>query len=184
MKLNLLNSYPKFKVTKDAQGLPVLDKETGKEKGKLVKLFRYALLEATPAEIALYKKFKTQDGKNYYRESTELIGGKKRPLWHGEHIGREVTLRSYVRADGKVGFSADTTEVDELMAMAEKYPDMAESLHAKVVNLQLSGKRITLDDENQDDEEQEETTLAEETVDEIETVDETNDDDNTEESGE
>jgi hypothetical protein len=163
MKLHLLNSYPKFKVTKDAQGEPVLDKETGKAKGQLVKMFRYALLEATPAELALYKKFKTQDGKNYYRESTELIEGKKRPLWHGEHIGREVTLRSYVRTDGKIGFSADTTEVDELMAMAAKFPDMADTLHAKVVNLQLSGKRIILDDENQDDEEQEETTLAAET---------------------
>ena len=173
MKLHLLNSYPKFKVTKDAQGLPVLDKETGKEKGQLVKLFRYALLEATPAELALYKKFKTQDGKNYYRESTELIEGKKRPLWHGEHLGREVTLRSYMRSDGKIGFSADTTEVDELMALAAKFPDMADTLHAKVVNLQLSGKRIILDDENQDDEEQEETSLSAETTAE----------ENTEESG-
>jgi hypothetical protein len=173
MKLHLLNSYPKFKVTTDAQGEPVLDPQTGKAKGKLVKRFRYALLDATPAEVALYKKFKTQDGKNYYRESKEIIEGKKRPLWHGEHIGREVTLRSYVRTDGKIGFSADTTEVDELMAMAEKFPDMADTLHAKVVNLQLTGKRIILDDENQDDEEQEETTLA----------DETSGDDNTDESG-
>ena len=171
MKLNLINSYPKFRVTKDAQGLPVLDKETGKEKGQLVKMFRYALLDATPAEIALYKKFKTQDGANYYRESTEIINGKKRPLWHGEYLGKEVTLRSYVRTDGKIGFSADTTEVDELMALAAKFPDMADTLHAKVVNLQLSGKRIILDETNQDDEEQEETTLAGETA-EVENTEE------------
>ena len=164
MKLRLLNSYPKFRVTKDAQGLPVLDKETGKEKGQLVKMFRYALFDATPAELSQYKKFKTQDGANYYRE--EKVNGKTRPLWHGEYLGREVTLRSYTRNDGKIGFSADTTEVDELMALATKFPDMADTLNAKIVNLQLSGARIILDAENQDDEEQEETSLSDETTEE------------------
>ena len=156
----MLNSYPKFRELKDAQGNVVLDKETQKVKGNLVKLFRYALCDATPQELALYKKFKTQDGKNYYRE--EKIGNKTYPLWHGDYLGREVTLRCYTRQDGKLGFSADTTEVDELVALGQRFPDMQETLNAKIINLQLSGKRIILDETNQDDEEVEEVALSEE----------------------
>lgn len=160
MKLRMLNSYPKFRELKDAQGNVVLDKETQKAKGNLVTLFRYAVCDATPQELALYKKFKTQDGKNYYRE--EKIGNKSYPLWHGDYLGREVTLRGYTRQDGKLGFSADTTEVDELVALGKRFPDMQETLNAKIVNLQLSGKRIILDENNQDDEEVEEVALSEE----------------------
>ena len=102
MKLRMLNSYLKFRELKDAQGNVILDKETQKVKGNLVTLWRYAVCDATPQELALYKKFKTQDGKNYYRE--EKIGNKTYPLWHGDYLGREVTLRSYTRQDGKLGF--------------------------------------------------------------------------------
>jgi hypothetical protein len=157
MKLRLINSYNKRRSVKDPlTGKPVIDPLTGKEKKEdhITKMYRYAVAEATPEEAIMYKKFKLQDGP-YYKE--ELIEGKKRAVWHGEFIGKEIVVNGYKREDGRIGFSADTTESDVLLEMARKYPGMAATFEAQAAALALSGRKWNLEDKETDSEEDETT---------------------------
>jgi hypothetical protein len=54
-------------------------------------------------------------------------------------------LNHYVREDGKIGFSVDSTEVDTLQAMAEKFPHLAQTLATQIAALMMSGSILQLD---------------------------------------
>lgn len=150
MKVQLINSYKKLSgVTEN--GLPVLDAQ-GNQVKRVKTMFRYGIVGATPAELSAYKRFKSQDGTNYYREENRI------PLFHStEFLGREASLTQYTREDGRIGFSVNTTEVDTLQAMAQKYPEMAGTFAAQISAIMLSGTTLNLDKiaADQDPEEEE-----------------------------
>lgn len=78
----------------------------------------YALVGATPEELTKCKTMQTQDGNNYYREE------KGYPiLWLNENIGNEADVEFYVNKEGRIGLSADKTDIIELRAQIEKYAD-------------------------------------------------------------
>jgi hypothetical protein len=136
-KLKLINTYKKLSNVVDASGMPVV--ENGLPKRVLRTMYRYGIVSATPEELAMYKKFKNQEGTNYYREEKGV------PLYHSrEFLGNETTLQGYVREDGKVGFSVDSTEVDTLTAMAEKFPHLSAGIATQIAQLMLSGGRLQL----------------------------------------
>lgn len=137
-KLKIINTYKKLSTVVDANGLPVV--ENGLPKRTLRTMFRYGIVDATPQEIALYKRFKNQDGTNYYREEKGI------PLYHArEFLGNECKLTSYTREDGKIGFTVDSTEIDTLTSMAEKFPHLAAGISTQIAALMLSGSRLELD---------------------------------------
>lgn len=137
MKVQLINSYKKLSTVTDSNGLPVV--ENGVAKKVLRTMFRYGVVGATPEEIALYKRFKNQEGTNYYREENGV------PLFHSrEFIGNEAKLNHYVREDGKIGFSVNSTEVDALQAMAEKFPHLAVTLSTQIAALMMSGTLLDM----------------------------------------
>jgi hypothetical protein len=152
MKVQLINSYKNLSnVTEN--GLPVLD-SNGIQVKKLKTMFRYGLVGYTPAELGLYKRFRSQDGTNYYREDKGV------PLFHStEFLGNSAVLNSYSREDGRVGFAVNTTEIDALQAMAEKYPHLAVSLGNQIASLMLAGDTMKLEDVKVDEEEQVEDEL-------------------------
>lgn len=140
MRLVLINSYKKMST--------VTDSETGAETKKVRTNFRYGIKDCTPQELTLYKRFRNQDGTNYYREEKGV------PLFHSrEFLGDDCGIRGYVLEDGRIGFSVETTEVDRLKALAEQYPDMAPQLNRQISTIMLSGKRINLDDKADNDDE-------------------------------
>jgi hypothetical protein len=137
MKVQLINSYKKLSTVTDSNGLPVV--ENGAAKKVLRTMFRYGVIGATPEEITLYKRFKNQEGTNYYREENGV------PLFHSrEFIGNEAKLNHYVREDGKIGFSVNSTEVDALQAMAEKFPHLAQTLALQISAIMLSGSTLDM----------------------------------------
>jgi hypothetical protein len=137
MKVQLINSYKKLSTVTDSNGLPVV--ENGAAKKVLRTMFRYGVVGATPEEITLYKRFKNQEGTNYYREENGV------PLFHSrEFIGNEAKLNHYVREDGKIGFSVNSTEVDALQAMAEKFPHLAQTLALQISAIMLSGSTLDM----------------------------------------
>jgi hypothetical protein len=137
MKVQLINSYKKLSTVTDSNGLPVV--ENGAAKKVLRTMFRYGIVGATPEEITLYKRFKNQEGTNYYREENGV------PLFHSrEFIGNEAKLNHYVREDGKIGFSVNSTEVDALQAMAEKFPHLAQTLALQISAIMLSGNTLDM----------------------------------------
>jgi hypothetical protein len=138
MKVQLINSYKKLSTVTE-NGLPVLDAQ-GNQVKRLKTMFRYGLVGATPTELELYKRFRSQDGVNYYREENGVA------LFHSnEFIGNSATLNHYVKEDGKIGFSVNTTEIDTMQAMAEKYPHMAVTLGNQIAALMLAGNTLKLD---------------------------------------
>ena len=151
MKLRLIDTYKTRPIVKDPlTGKAMIDPLTGKEvRSATVKtMFRYGVLEATKEELLLYKKFKLQDG-NYYRE--EMLEGKKRPTWTGEYLGKEIEFRGYKREDGRIGFSANTVDTDELEALGNKYPAMKAQFDAQIAAMQLAGRRWNLEDKEADE---------------------------------
>lgn len=151
-KLKLINTYKKLSNVVDANGLPVV--ENGLPKRVLRTMYRYGIVGATPQELVMYKRFRNQDGTNYYREENGI------PLYHSrEFLGNEAELKSYTREDGKVGFSVDSTEVDTLTAMAEKFPHLAAGIATQIAQLMLSGGRLELNSSTKEEETVEEDEL-------------------------
>jgi len=151
MKLKLINGYEKARVIKNDLGLPVVDELTNKPVTQVVTMWRYGIVDATPKEIAMYKQFKRQDGKDYYNvlkdqdNNPRLVNGKEVPLYHtSTHMGKEKTLSYYVKEDGRIGFAADNTELLELKEMANKYPALAASLQMQMMTMETQGSRLIL----------------------------------------
>jgi hypothetical protein len=144
MKMQLIKSYKKPSTITDANGLPVLDTVTGRPLTKLRTMFRYAVVDATPKELAMYKRFRNQDGVDYYREA-KLKDGRTVPVYiSSEYHGNSVTIDAYDREDGRVGFSVDTTDTDIYASLAEQNPAQAAALQAVVVQMKLADKRAEL----------------------------------------
>lgn len=151
MKLKLINGYEKARIIKNDLGLPVVDELTNKPVTQVVTMWRYGVVDATPKEIAMYKQFKRQDGKDYYNvlkdqdNNPRLVNGKEVPLYHtSTHMGKEKTLSYYVKEDGRIGFAADNTELLELKEMANKYPALAASLQMQMMSMETQGSRLIL----------------------------------------
>lgn len=151
MKLKLINGYEKARILKNDLGLPVVDELTNRPVTQVVTMWRYGVIDATPKEIAMYKQFKRQDGKDYYTvlkdqdSNPKLVNGKEVPLYHtGTHMGKEKTLSYYVKEDGRIGFAADNTELLELKEMANKYPALAASLQMQMMTMETQGSRLIL----------------------------------------
>lgn len=144
MKLTLINSYPKVQTITDANGLPVLDEVTQRPLTRLKKMFRYAVTDATAAEKAMYKRFRNQDGVDYYREVT-LKTGEKVPVYVSSQFhGNTVEINGYTREDGRLGFTIDSTQTDIYESMAEQHPTQAAALQAIIVQMKLAGNRVEL----------------------------------------
>jgi hypothetical protein len=145
-KLQLIGNYKKRQVTKDANGLPVLNPVTNLPESKLMTMWRYGLVEATPQELADYKKFKNQDG-DYYREEAGV------PIYiTSDYQGKTCNVRSYTNDEGRIGFVLDTTEMDELSALAEKFPALAGGLQAQQMAMMQAGTRLKLKELSSTDE--------------------------------
>jgi hypothetical protein len=102
MKLRFLNSYRASEMTPE---------------GRITKTrFRYAVTQATEEERAMFKKWKTQDGEDYYREEKGL------PI-HVTSVfyANEITMRGYKREDNTVGFSIDDSNVDKITSMMSEF---------------------------------------------------------------
>jgi len=154
MKLTLINSYPKVQTITDANGLPVLDEVTQRPLTKLKKMFRYAVTGATASEKAMYKRFRNQDGVDYYRE-VALKSGEKVPVYISNQFhGNTVEINGYTREDGRLGFTIDSTQTDIYESMAEQHPTQAAALQAIIVQMKLAGNRAELqnDEDTIDDE--------------------------------
>ena len=175
MKLKLINGYEKARIIKNDLGLPVVDELTNKPVTQVVTMWRYGVVDATPKEIAMYKQFKRQDGKDYYNvlkdqdNNPRLVNGKEVPLYHtSTHMGKEKTLSYYVKEDGRIGFAADNTELLELKEMANKYPALAASLQMQMMSMETQGSRLILssnEDEIGDSQVEIEEEIEEETTD-------------------
>ena len=136
MKVQLINSYKKLSNVTDSNGLPVV--ENGAAKKVLRTMFRYGVIGATPEEITLYKRFKNQEGTNYYREEN----GK--PKWFDrEFYGFDCCeVKLFERADGTKGFKTVNTMVDAYAVLAEQTDDATEKarLLREANMIKLSGK--------------------------------------------
>lgn len=144
MKLQLINSYKKVSTITDSNGLPVIDEVTGRPLTKLRTMFRYAVTQATEAEKARYKRFRRQDGVDYYREAT-LVNGDTVPVYvSNDYHGNSVEINSYDREDGRIGFSIDTTLTDIYASLAEQNPTQAAMLQAQIIQMKLADSRVEL----------------------------------------
>lgn len=135
-KIQFINSYPKVTV-QTRNGVPVL------ENGQLVKtvktMFRYGVIDATPQELALYKRSKVTEGGDYYREENGV------PLWHSSDFkGFQCTIRSYEK-DGQIRFAVDSSMVDAYTAIAEKNPQLAGAMSDLIAGELLAGGRLDID---------------------------------------
>jgi hypothetical protein len=154
MKLTLIKSYQKVQTITDANGLPVLNELTQRPLTQLKKMFRYAVTEATASEKAMYKRFRNQDGIDYYREVV-LKSGEKVPVYVSSQFhGTTVQVDGYTREDGRLGFTVDSTQTDIYESMAEQHPTQAAALQAIIVQMKLAGNRVELqnDEDSIDDE--------------------------------
>lgn len=156
MKIQLIKSYPKRSTITDVNGLPVVDEVTQRPKTKLITMWRYAVIGATEQEKAMYKRFRRQDGQDYYKE-VRLKSGEMVPVYtSNDFMGKELPLEGYTREDGRIGFSVDTTEADIYTALAEKNPLLAATLASQLVGIMSAGTRVELANEEDDmDDEQE-----------------------------
>lgn len=146
-KMKLLKAYKRNVEVLDANGLPVKDALTGKPLRTTRNIFRYALVNLTPQELALFKRFKRQDGEDYYREE----GGY--PLhFTSEHFGREAEIEHYITEEGRVGWSVNQTETIELEDMAAKYPALQAMIAEQIMQKKLAGKVLKLNAVNADPE--------------------------------
>lgn len=140
-EIQFINSYPKVGV-QSKNGVPVM------ENGQLVKtvktMFRYGIVNATPQEIALYKKSKVTESGDYYREENGV------PLWHSSDFkGFKCTIRAYEK-DGQIRFAVDSSMVDAYTAIAEKTPALATAMAEMIAGELLAGGRLNLDNAKTD----------------------------------
>jgi len=140
MKLRIIDSYKKRVTLKSKAGLPLLD-ENGEPKTMLRTNYLYGVVGATPEEKALYKRFRMQDGGDYYREENGT------PLYYSmSFIGREANLSHYTGKDGRVGFKVQTLELDILDDMIAKTTDpmLRAGYEAKKAEMLLAGGVLVL----------------------------------------
>ncbi len=146
MKLKLINSYKKRVAVLDSNGLPIKD-SLGRPVFELNTLFRYGITGATAEELNKYRRFRNQDGTDYYREDSGV------PLYHSNtFLGNEANIRSYEREDGRVGFSVDDTQVDSLNALAKQLnnPELSATIATQIMNIRLNGSLLELKSEGDD----------------------------------
>jgi len=123
MKLKYVDYYEKG-VSRLVNGVPVV--VDGKVVRDVKPMYLYAVVDATPEEITLYKRFKRDnpDGKDYYRESVNGI-----PLWHSsEFEGFDADISSYKDKEGKVQFRINKALRGALQGMRKANPTLGDKI--------------------------------------------------------
>jgi len=123
MKLKYVDYYEKG-VSRLVNGVPVV--VDGKVVRDVKPMYLYAVVDATPEEISMYKRFKRDnpDGKDYYRESINGI-----PLWHSsEFEGFDADISSYKDKEGKVQFRINKALRGALQGMRKANPTLGSKI--------------------------------------------------------
>ena len=140
MELKYVDSYVKSK-PKVVNGVPVV------VDGKVVydkrTMYLYAVVNATPAEITEYKRFKRDnpDDADYYRESQGGV-----PYWHStEFDGLTVGISKYVDKNGKLRFRTNKAMIGALEGLKEKHPSLSGKVDDALWNIYTAGGPTTIE---------------------------------------
>lgn len=139
MKLKYVDYYEKG-VSRLVNGVPVV--VDGKVVRDVKPMYLYAVTDATPEEITLYKRFKRDnpDGKDYYRESENGI-----PLWHNpEFVGMVADISSYKDKEGKVRFRVNKAVQGALEGMRKMFPSLSGKIDDQLWALLATGTAVDL----------------------------------------
>lgn len=137
-KLQLIDSMQQEHFEFDAMGSPII--ENGRPKKRSYTLFRYGIVGADKNQGELYRSYAMQEGENNYSEEQGY------PIYFSsEFMGNECFFYLFHSANGKMEFVWDSTEVDALQAMAEKFPAMAPAVAVRIASIMLSGTTLQLD---------------------------------------
>jgi len=139
MKLKYVDYYEKG-VSRVVNGVPVI--VDGKVVRDVKPMYLYAVVDATPEEISMYKRFKRDnpDGKDYYRESENGI-----PLWHNpEFVGMVADISSYKDKEGKVRFRVNKAVQGALEGMRKMFPSLSGKIDDQLWALLATGTAVDL----------------------------------------
>jgi hypothetical protein len=139
MKLKYVDYYEKG-VSRLVNGVPVV--VDGKVVRDVKPMFLYAVVDATPEEISMYKRFKRDnpDGKDYYRESENGI-----PLWHNpEFVGMVADISSYKDKEGKIRFRVNKAVQGALEGMRKMFPSLSSKIDDQLWALLATGTAVDL----------------------------------------
>ncbi len=134
MKIKYVDYYEKG-VSRVVNGVPVI--VDGKVVRAVRSLYLYAVVDATPEEISLYKRFKRDnpESKDYYRESENGI-----PLWHNpEFVGMTADISSYKDKDGKIKFRVNKAVQGALEGMRKMFPSLSGKIDEQLWALLATG---------------------------------------------
>lgn len=128
--------------------MPVLENGVPKVvNGKIVTTkegrYVYAVVDATPEEITLYKRFKRNnpEGKDWYKESKNGI-----PLWHTTDFeGMEVPVSSYKDEEGNVIFRINKAMRGALEGIKKANPSLGSKVDDTLFAMLMSGSAVNLD---------------------------------------
>jgi len=139
MKLKYVDYYEKG-VSRVVNGVPVI--VDGKVVRDVKPMYLYAVVDATPEEISMYKRFKRDnpDSKDYYRESENGI-----PLWHNpEFVGMVADISSYKDKEGKVRFRVNKAVQGALEGMRKMFPSLSGKIDDQLWALLATGSAVDL----------------------------------------
>lgn len=128
--------------------MPVLENGVPKVvNGKIVTTkegrYVYAVVDATPEEITLYKRFKRNnpEGKDWYKESKNGI-----PLWHTTDFeGMEVPVSNYKDEEGNVIFRINKAMRGALEGIKKANPSLGSKVDDALFTMLMTGSAVNLD---------------------------------------
>lgn len=139
MKLKYADYYEKRETVLE-NGVPKV--ENGRVVTTKAGRYVYAVVDATPEEITLYKRFKRNnpEGKDWYKESVNGI-----PLWHTtEFEGMEVPVSSYKDENGNVVFRINKALRGALEGIKKSTPTLGGKVDDSLFALLMSGGAVDL----------------------------------------
>jgi hypothetical protein len=134
MKLKYVDYYEKG-VSRVENGVPVII--NGRIAIDKKPMYLYAVTNATPEEITLYKRFKRDnpDNKDYYRESENGV-----PLWHStEMVGFTADVSMFKDRDGKIRFRINKAMQGALEGFRAQFPSLSDKIDDQLWALLASG---------------------------------------------
>lgn len=139
MKLKYVDYYEKS-TPRVVNGVPVI--ADGKVVRDVKSMYLYAVVDATPEEITLYKRYKRDnpESKDYYRESENGI-----PLWHSnEFEGFDCDISSYKDKEGKTRFRINKALRGALEGLRKANPTLSSKIDDSLWALLASGTAADL----------------------------------------
>ena len=139
MKLNYVDYYEK-RTSRVVNGVPVI--VDGKVVQDTKPMYLYAVTDATPEELVMYKRFKRDnpDGADYYREQDGV------PLWHNpEFVGMTAEISKYQDKDGKTRFRVNKAMQGAIEGMRAAFPSLGSKLDEQLFAILYSGAPTTID---------------------------------------